>query len=179
MAIQHVKVNEVDEGEALKIAVGQLQRHPESLGIAGGADGFPNALACKNVVDLTHTDGLLSGSEDSVQHCIARRHQTVVMAARRAGKVGGAVPHKRSGNDAADAVLPGEQLPRLGTDLIELFHRDKGFVRSDLEHAVGGGVNDERPGPEMLLAVVADDIGAGIGLVAEDLIPGFGRECIK
>ena len=101
------------------------------------------------------------------------------MAARRAGKVGGAVPHKRSGNDTADAVLPGEQLPRLGTDLIELFHRDKGFVRSDLEHAVGGGVNDERTGPEMLLAVVADDIGAGIGLVAEDLIPGFGRECIE
>ena len=31
----------------------------------------------------------------------------------------------------------------------------------------------------MLLAVITDDIGAGIGLVAEDLIPGFGRECIK
>ena len=41
-----------------------------------------------------------------------RRDQTVVMAARRAGEVGGAVAHERAGNDAAHAVFAGQQLPR-------------------------------------------------------------------
>ena len=64
-------------------------------------------------------------------------------------------------------------------DLIQLFHRDDGLVRSDLEHTVGGGVDDECAGFHVLLAVVADDVGAGIGLVAQNLIAGFGGERIQ
>ena len=179
VAVEHIKVDEVDEGQTLKIAVRQLQRDLQTLGVAGGADGFADALARKDVVNLADTDGLLACGQDGVEHRVVRRDQTVVMTARCAGEVGGAVAHERAGNDAAHAVFAGQQLPRLCADLVQLFHRDDGLVRSDLEHTVGGGVDDECAGFHVLLAVVADDVGAGIGLVAQNLIAGFGGERIQ
>ena len=41
-------------------------------------------------------------------------------------------------------------------------------MRGDLQHGVARGVDDEVAGGKLLLAVVAQDLGAGIGLVAQD-----------
>ena len=57
VTVQHVEVDEVDEGQALKVAVGQIQRDLQALSVAAGADGLADALPGKNVVDLAHTDG--------------------------------------------------------------------------------------------------------------------------
>ena len=107
VAVQHVEVDEVDEGQALKVAVGQIQRDLQALSVWAGArilcaDAF---LPAKNVVDLaTPMVDLPAGSLDSVQHRITRRHQAVVVAARvrvnwRSNPTNG------RGDDAAYAVF--------------------------------------------------------------------------
>ena len=179
MAVKHVKVHQVDEGQPLEIAVGQLQRDAQPLGIAAGADGLPHALAGEDIVNFAHADRRFAGRLQGVQHRIARRHQAEVMPAGSAPEIGGAVAHERPRDDTADAVFAGEQFARLGADLVEFFHRDDGLVGGDLEHAVGRGVDDQRAGAGVLLAIIADDLGAGIGLVAQHLVAGFGRESVQ
>ena len=179
MAVQHVKVHQIDKGKPLKVAVGQLQRDLQPLGIAGGADGFANALARKDIVNFAHADGLFAGRLQSVQHSVLRRHKAVIVAAGGAGKVGGAVPHKGAGDDAPHAVFAHQQLTGGGADLVQFFHRNQCLVGGDLEHTVGGGVDDQRTGFQMLLAVVADDVRAGIGLVAQHLVAGLGGKGVQ
>ena len=136
VAVQHVEVDQVDKGKTLKIAVGQVQRDLQALGVAAGADGLANALAGKNVVDLAHADGGFASGLDGIEHRITRRNQAVVVAARGAGEVGGAVTHKRAGDDATHTVLAHEQFTRLGADLVKLFNGDEGLVGGNLENAV-------------------------------------------
>ena len=52
--------------------------------------------------------------------------------------------------------------------VIELFVGHDGLVRGDLEDGVRRGIDDEVAGLQVLFAVILDDLGAGIGLVAED-----------
>ena len=47
VAVQHVEVDEVDEGQALKVAVGQIQRDLQALSVSAGADGLADALPGK------------------------------------------------------------------------------------------------------------------------------------
>ena len=49
----------------------------------------------------------------------------------------------------------------------------------DLEHAVGGGVDDQLPGFHMLPAVVRQQLGAGVGLVAEVPPAGAAAELLQ
>ena len=55
----------------------------------------------------------------------------------------------------------------LAADIVEFFHRYNVFVRSYLQNAVSGSIDDKISGLHMFFAVIADDISAAVRLVAE------------
>ena len=109
------------------------------------------------------------------------------MAVGGALEVGGAGPHKGARDHTAHRMGAGEHPAGDLAVAVQLLHRHNGLVGRDLEYAVGAGVDDQSAGAQMLLAVVADDVGAGVGQVADDLAPGetlkffdhLGRESVR
>ena len=53
-------------------------------------------------------------------------------------------------------------------DLVEPLQPEMLLVRADLQDGIGGGVADRLAGPDVLLAELLDDVGAGGVLVAEN-----------
>ena len=80
---------------------------------------------------------------------------------------------KGAGNDPAHTVLAGQHLPGDLAVAVELGHRHQPLVGCHLEDAVGAGVDDEGILSHGLLAVILQHLGAGIGLVAQDLVAGL------
>ena len=87
-------------------------------------------------------------------------------------------PEERAGDDAADGVLAGQDLARRATGVVQLLERDRLLVRGDLEHRVGGRVDDPLAGLLVLLAVLLDHLGARRRLVAEHAAAGAVHERI-
>ena len=68
-------------------------------------------------------------------------------------------------------MLPGQDLARCATRVIELLERDRLLVRGDLEDRVGRGVHDPLSRLLVLLAVLLDHLGSRRRLVAEHPAP--------
>ena len=60
-----------------------------------------------------------------------------------------------------------QNLASLVTGIVQLLQRDQLLMGRHLEHRVGGGIDDPLAGIQLLLAVIPNHIGAGIGLVAQ------------
>ncbi len=56
---------------------------------------------------------------------------------------------------------------RRPADFEQPLEAERLFVRGDLQHRIGGGVEDRLAGSDMLLAILGDDVGAGSMLEAE------------
>ena len=79
---------------------------------------------------------------------------------------------ERPRDHAPDGVLALHDLARHRAGGVELGGRDLVDVRGDLQHRVGGGVDDQVPRLQVLLAEVVDHGGAAVGLVAEHAAAG-------
>ena len=69
-------------------------------------------------------------------------------------------------------MLALEHIPGDLAVLIQLSHRHNLLMSGHLEHAVGRGIHNQRAGAHMLLAVVLEHLGAGVGGVADHLAAG-------
>jgi hypothetical protein len=72
-----------------------------------------------------------------------------------------------SGDDTADAVLAGEDVPGCLGRRIQLVQRNRVGMSSDLENAVARGVDDPLPRSLVLLPELVDDLGSRRGPVPE------------
>src|SRR6476620_5595518 len=99
------------------------------------------------------------------------------MTVRRALIVPG-LAHEGPRDHAADGMLAGENLPRAARGGIELFKWNRLLVGCDLEHRVGGGVNDPLACSLMLLAELLNDLRPRRGLVPDHAAPGLVHEWI-
>ncbi len=70
-------------------------------------------------------------------------------------------------DDAPHFVRSAQNVARGLTNLVQLPEGDDVFVGGDLKDAVGRGVDDRRPGPDVLLAEFRDDLRARRGLITE------------
>ena len=77
-----------------------------------------------------------------------------------------AVAKEGAGDHTSHAVFALEHFPGDLAVTVQLLHRHKLLVGSDLKNTVGAGVDDEGVFPHGLLAVVLQYLRAGIGLVA-------------
>ena len=89
------------------------------------------------------------------------------------------VAHIGAGDHPADAILSLQNLPRLAAGIVQLLQGNPFLVRRHLKHGIGGGVDDPLAGFALLLAVIPDDVGAGIGQVAQDAPAGLLLEGVQ
>ena len=71
-------------------------------------------------------------------------------------------------------MLPGEELPSHAAIFVQLLRRHDILVGRNLEHGIGGGVDDQVPGADVLVAVDVDDLGAAPGRIGQHT-PAGGR----
>ena len=178
VAVEHIEIDEVHEGQTLEVAGLQSLGEGDAVGVAGGLDLLRHALAVEDVENFAHGDDVLACIFQQVQHGLAGRLEAQVVAVGGAVEGVGGVAEEGAGDDAAHAVFA---LQHLAGDLavaVQLMHRHKLLVGGHLEHAVGAGVDDEGVLLHGLLAVVLQHLCAGVGLVAEDLVAGLFLELV-
>jgi hypothetical protein len=76
-------------------------------------------------------------------------------ARERAGRA-----DERAGDHTADAHAAADDLERFFADPVLLVEGNHVFVRGNLKDAVGGGVDDRLPGPDVLRAQPLNDLRA-------------------
>ncbi len=114
---------------------------------------FGDAVARENVVDLADADDVETRGRQRARHGGAGRDERKVVTVCRTREVGvfsGVGPC----DDAADAVLAREQFTRDAAAAVEFVKADVRLMRGNLEHAVGGRIDDELSGRNLLAAVV-------------------------
>ena len=176
--VDHVKIHEVCVAEPREVAPGRLHRSLDALLVARGEDMVGDAAVRKDVIDLANGEHVLSGLLEHVEHRGSGGLKREVVSAGRALEVR-PLPRVRARDDAGNAMLAREDLPRDAAVLVELLGRHHVLVGRNLEDAVGRGVDNELAGLELLATVVLNDLRAGIGLVAEHPTARLARELVQ
>ena len=173
MSVQHIKVHQVDKGQALEVPGLQRLGEGNAVGVAGGLDLFGDAFAIKNIKDLADRNDVLACVLQQVQHGGTGRLQAQIVPV--GGAVEGVCGAAQEGtcDDTAHAVFALEHLTGNFAVTVQFVHRHQLFIGRHLEHAVGAGVDDEGILPHGLLAIVFQHLGAGVGLVAQHLVAGL------
>ena len=173
VAVEHIEIDEVHEGQTLEVAGLQSLGEGDAVGVAGGLNFFRHALAVEDVENFADRDDVPARVLQQVQHGLARRLEAQVVAVGGAVEGIGSMAEEGACDDAAHAVLALQHLAGNFAIAVQLMHRHKLLVCGNLEHAVGAGVDDEGILPHGLLAVVLQHLCAGVGLVAEHLMAGL------
>ena len=105
-------------------------------------------------------------ARQQIQQCVTERLERVVMPIGRPGKRTGH-PHEWPGDHASHAEPSADHVEGNLADSVLLGNRNDVFVRGNLKHAVGGGVDDRLAGLDVLDAEALDDFGAGGDDVAD------------
>ena len=170
VTIQHIKVHQIHKAQTLEVLLHALKElfHIGVIALVGIS--LRHTPSGKNIVDLADADDVFPDSHQDIQDGISGRRQGEIMAVDRSCK--GMLAHEGTGNDTAHAVFTLKQIPSRLAMAVQLLHGHNRFMGSDLEHAVGRGVDDQLAGGDVLLAVVLDDLGAGIGQITQRAPPG-------
>ncbi len=171
MAVEHVVVNEIGDDETAGFFARPFFDHGLGVGVIAGVDGFGDAAMGEDVLDFA--DGI---DGDIVIHEAFEDGGLIgaigeILAVFRALEAAG-LADEGAGDDAADA----ERVAQAAGDFavaIQFGHGHDFFVRGDLEHAVGGGVANQRTGAHVFFAEFFDDFGAARGFIADELAAGF------
>ena len=137
VAVEHIEIDEVHEGQTLEVAGLQSLGEGDAVGVAGGLDFFRHALTVENVENFAHGDDVPACAFEQIKHGLAGRLETQVMAVGGAVEGIGGAAEEGAGDDAAHAVFA---LQHLAGDLaiaVQLMHRHKLLVGGHLKNAVG------------------------------------------
>ena len=174
VAVEHVKIHQVHKAQTVEILPGVVHGMVHTVSVALVEHMLRGALTGKNIVDLAHSDGIQPGGLDGVQHGGCGRLQGEVMPVTGPPEAVHRISHKGTGDDPAHAVLSPEDASGLAAGVVKLLQGDLLLMGRHLEHRVGGGIEDPLAGIQLLLAVIPDHVGAGIGQVAQPA-PAGGR----
>ena len=104
MAVEHVIIHQIDKAESFEILVQIFQCPLNAFCVAGSVYMLGNALAYENILDLTHSNDILTGSLQLIQHGPCGRQQGKIVSSGSTG-IMSALTDKRSRNDTAHTVF--------------------------------------------------------------------------
>lgn len=165
--VDGVKADEVGEDEAIDAAVECLDGALYPVGIILAGNRSADAPLREDVGNLADADDLPSDSQKRVEHGIARGEGGVVVTIGVATAIVAPFPIEGTGDHARNLVLPGKEGARRTAPVVEGLERHHIDVRSDLEDAVGTGVNDRLAGALVLGSELIEDGGPRGGTIAE------------
>ena len=149
----------------LPLCVVQRVLHPVGVGLIEHVLRVP--LPGEDIVNLAHSQAVQARVLDGIQHGFSGGLQGEVVAVGGALEAGGILPHIGSGNHPAHTVLAPENFSCLAAGVVQFFQGNPILIGRHLEHRVGGGIDDPLAGALLLLTVVPDHVGAGIGSIAK------------
>ena len=166
MAVDHIKIHEINKQQAVEILVHRLKRRLHAGRVARRMVAPGDAAMVEDVLNLAHAVNRLAVFGQNVAHRLGRLGAEI---AARAGALERArvVADKRTRDDAAHLQLARQQLARNLAVAVQLFQRHNRLVRRDLEHAVRRGIDDQLAGFDVFLAQLVENRRAGGGLVAQ------------
>ena len=168
MAVDGVEVDQVREDHASFLRRHQRLDRVHAVGVALGRVRRRYAPPGEQVRDLADRRDLVALRDQPIEQRLAdRRHRVIVTircALERARQADERPRDHAPQAQALDANVVGRLAP-----LVELRHGHDAFVRGDLEHAVGGRVDDREAGLHVLGTELVDDRGARRDHVADRL----------
>ena len=111
MAIQHIKIHQIDKAKTVKITLGILHRVLQTIGVGFGIYLLCNASPGKNIIYFAHRNAIQSRCLNGVQHRFGRRFQRKIMPVGRT-RVCARSSHKGTGNHTSYAMLSLKLLTR-------------------------------------------------------------------
>ena len=171
MAVLRVEVHQVREDEPVGGARELLDHMIHPFGVTGCVNRPADAASGKQVLDLADRHDRDAGGGCPIEHGFCKRLQRVVVPIRRTGERA-RCSDERTRDHAPDAKPLAHQLVRNLAGAVQLRDRHDVFVSGNLEHAVGGRVDNQRAGAHVLGTEVIDDLGPRCGKVADDAAPG-------
>ena len=168
VAEELVEVDEVGEDEIAVLRLAdRLQRAVELALVLRRLQHLRHAAAGEDVGDLSDAEDVALHRHGEVEQRLARRRHGDVLAVAGALELAALLADEGPRDDAADAKRIAE-LSADPADLVEPLQPEMLFVRADLKNGIGGGVADRLAGPDVLLAELVDDVGAGGVAVAQN-----------
>ena len=175
MAVERIKVDQVDINQTGRETAHRLQSLPHTVGIGFGFHLFSDTAAKEHIKDLAYAEHFHALRMQLVeQHSLRRRNRVIVT-------VGGAFEafrraQKRTGNYPAHFQRTAQHVTRDFADAVDLVNVHHAFVRRDLEHAVGRGIDDHRTGAKVFPAQFLHDFRPGSSLVTQGSAPNAALE---
>ena len=146
VAVERVEVDVVGEDEvAVRRRVEGGERGVDERHVVLALGERRDAAVGEDVADLADGVGAAAGRDHPVEQRRLGRRDGEVAAVGGAGEGRGGLADERAGDDAADP----QRMHDLGgdaADLVEALEAEMRLVRGDLQHAVGGGVEDRLAG---------------------------------
>ena len=155
--VEHVEVDEVREYDrSIRRFLQRVQRCIEQGGVAARFDFFRNSMMCIYVGDLANADDFTTGFDELVQHgrLVWWRCQVTAVTGANIGLR--TVADKWPRDYASDVVVI-DKLTGYVAKVVQPLQPERFFVGRNLEHTVGGRVNDRLTALHMLVTELGDD----------------------
>jgi hypothetical protein len=159
MAVKHVKVDKVGKNEMVVFPTFREKAIDclAAFHITPGWMGFRDTGSRVDVgylADTNHVDFICG---EPIQDCLRRLHRKIVTVP--SAFVLSACSEKRPCNDTPDPFSIGDDTAGFA-DLVETLYRDDLFVRCDLKHRIGAGIEDRFSRRDMFISELFQDYGA-------------------
>ncbi len=187
MAVFLIEVNQIGEHQAaigtiLQRLATDLHQRLQPAGLAAVGD----ALHGEDVADLADADDIATARFQHIEQCRGSRWCGVVVPVGRALEARRAAADKGPRDDPTDAIGINQRARHL-TQCVQTLQPERGFVRGDLQHRIGRGVDNRPTAAQVLFAELRDDLGARRMAIAEhafgagglrDGLQEFGRKTL-
>ena len=167
----HVKIHQIHKAQSFKIRLRVMHGVIHAVCVGLVVHVLRGAASCKNIIDFANGNGSLARLHNGIHHG-ALRLQRIVVPVGGALEAGPAVTHKGTGDDTAHTVLALQNGPSLAAALVEFLQRNQLLMGCHLKNGVHGGVDDPLARVQLLLPVVTDHVGSGVGPVAQAATAG-------
>ena len=178
VTVEHIEVYEVCKAQTVKVGFLYLKQRLHTLFVVVGGQAFFNARTREDVVYLSDRNYVKSAITDSVHSGFRRGCQRVIVAVLGA-LVRALTADKGAGDNSSHRVLTLQYLAGNAAVFVKLLYGNVVLVCRDLKNAVSRGVDDKVARVTVSLSVVADNVGAGVGQVAEHASACAAAELVK
>ena len=166
MAIYHIKINQINVTQSIKIFLLQLKYFLHVLFISMVRSCLCNSFSGKYIIYLANTDDIFSGIFQIIQHRLFGRHKRKVMSTVCSFEVR-ILSYKWSCNDSCYCMSAHQNFSCYFAIFIQGFYRHNIFMSCNLEHTVSGCIYDQRTCFHMLTPIILDNFCSGIWFITQ------------
>ncbi|MNZ69013.1 hypothetical protein D3C78_872970 [compost metagenome] len=169
MSIQRIKIHQIRKQETVKRLTKLLNSNFDSMLIALRWIRSRNSFSCKDIVDLTNRDNILTDISQRVHYRWFWRLHSIVMPVWRPNEFPWFANIWTSNHATNREFWSHRQLTGYFTSAVQLFEWNDIFMCSKLEYAVRRGIDNPSTGFHLLFAVFNKNLRTGSRFIPDYL----------